>query len=148
MEAIAAPRQIQRLCGSMTDVDSHEQMPAQQWVASMGAQVKGFADAYMAAYEGDRMSLSDPDFSGDVTPIGPEVAVIKGTRAPGGTDRKRRLDVMDALGIKRQLMFPTGVGILGLLLRMGKPLPFAYDTDETMDGLGKRLLNLYAEWAL
>jgi hypothetical protein len=148
MEAIATPTKIQYLSGRMTDVDSHEQMPAQEWVSALGGEVRAFTDAYMAAYEGDAMSLHDPEYPGDVTPIGPEVAVIKGTRAPGGTDRVRRLDVMDALGINRQLMFPTGVGILALLLRMGKPLPFAYDTSETMDKLGARLLNLYADWAL
>jgi hypothetical protein len=148
MDAIAAPPEFAHLTGKITDVDSHEQMPAQSWVSAFGSEVKGFADAYIKAFDGDPMSLNDPDYPGDIVPIGPDVAVLKGTRAPGGYDRQRRLDVMDALGIRRQLLFPSGLGIIALLARTGKPLPFRYDTDESLDALGRRLLDRYADWAL
>jgi hypothetical protein len=55
---------------------------------------------------------------------------------------------MDAMGIGRQLMYPSGIGLLGLLLIIGKKLPFTYDTGGDPRGCGRRWLEIYADWVL
>jgi hypothetical protein len=60
--------------------------------------------------------LTRPDIVGDVTPIDPAtIWDIKGPAAPGAIDMSRRVEVLDAMGIERQLIFPS-FGFIGLFL--------------------------------
>jgi predicted TIM-barrel fold metal-dependent hydrolase len=145
MEAVALPAELRPFSGRLADVDSHEMMPAQEWASHFGPEVRGLAEAYMAA---GAEAMDDPDYPGDVMPVGADIAAVKGERAPGATEPLRRLEVMDAMGIGRQLMFPSGIGLLAFLQTIGKPLPFAYDTGEDPRACGSRWLEIYAEWAL
>lgn len=145
MEAICLPAEMRNLAGRIADVDSHEMMPGEAWVDQFGAQVAPVAEAYLIA---GTDSIQVPDFAGDVMPVTADVTLVKGPRAPGAVEPARRLEVMDAMGIGRQLMFPSGLGILGLLLTIGKPLPFAYDTGGDPRRCGERWLDIYSDWAL
>jgi hypothetical protein len=103
------------------DVDSHEMIPLQQWPRLFGEDVRELAEvcqASSATDEKDKNSSNIPDFPGDIASITADVVNMKGCKAPGAVDFKRRLDVMDAMGVERQLMFPTSVGIWAVVLLM------------------------------
>jgi hypothetical protein len=53
MEAIALPASLKRLEGRITDVDSHEMIPAQEWVRLFGPDVQAFADAWIGRDENE-----------------------------------------------------------------------------------------------
>lgn len=145
MTAIAVPAELRHLSGRIADADSHEMMPAELWPEKFGAEFREVASAYIAA-AGE--AIHDPDYPGDIMPAGADIASIKGQRAPGAAEPRRRLEAMDAMGIARQLMYPSGIGILGLTMTLGKPLPFAYDTGGDLRACGARWLEAYADWAL
>jgi hypothetical protein len=122
-------------------------MPPQEWVPQFGPELRDVANAYIAA-SADFGGMSDPDFPGDVMPVSADIASLKGPRAPGAVSPKRRLEAMDALGIESQLVFPSGLGILGFLLTIGKKLPFPFEMAGDPRQHGARWLELYGEWAL
>ncbi|AMK19598.1 MULTISPECIES: amidohydrolase family protein [Sphingobium] len=121
VDAIALPPALQALAGRIVDVDSHEMIPAQQWVEYFGTGVSELADAWIASSvtdKEDKNSSNVPDYAGDVIEITDTIMNVKGTKAPGAVDMARRLEVMDAIGVNRQLMFPTSVGIWAVTLLM------------------------------
>lgn len=126
LDPIALPRQLQSLAGRITDTDSHEMIPAQLWESFFGSEVKELADALMntgITDIHDRNSSNIPDYPGDVVKIDESIVDIKGCRAPGAADIARRIDVMESMGVKRQLMYPTSVGIWAILLLMSEADP-------------------------
>ena len=145
MDAICLPEELRPLGGRIADADSHEMMPAELWPEKFGPEFRGVAEAYLAM--GDE-SIGDADYPGDVMPVGADIAAIKGPRAPGATEPLRRIEAMDAMGIARQLMYPSGIGILGFAMTMGKRPPFAWDTGGDLAACGARWLEAYAAWAL
>ena len=48
VEASALPPSVQRYAGRITDVDSHEQVPAQLWVETFGEAMRPFAEVKLA----------------------------------------------------------------------------------------------------
>src|SRR5579871_6590703 len=110
------PLSVRPYAGRITDVDSHEQIPAQAWVETFGEAMRPFAEVKLSqpatnpnhpnvqGYAGDVMELTDQN-----------VWTNKGPSAPGAFDVRRRLQVMDAMQVRRQLMFPTAAGIYGML---------------------------------
>jgi predicted TIM-barrel fold metal-dependent hydrolase len=148
MEAIAVPPALQRLSGRIIDVDSHEMMPAQEWVRHFGPEVRAFAEACAADDPQDKNTPWQPGYSGDIQPVGPDIGDVKGARAPGATNPERRLEVMDAMGVRRQLMFPSGVGLYGFAAVLGKVHPALKESGEDPQAVGKRWVELYNEWAI
>lgn len=120
MSSTLLPEPLQHLAGKVLDVDSHEHLPLQVWEETFGPEVKPLADAWRAAGDpdGDANHPNVPDFAGDVAPIDDSVLVAKGAKAPGAVDYRRRLEVMDLMGVGSQLMFPGSVGLYGTLLRV------------------------------
>jgi predicted TIM-barrel fold metal-dependent hydrolase len=121
VDAIALPSGLRALAGRLVDVDSHEMMPAQIWADFFGAEVTELADAvilHSLPWEKDNNSHNVPNYAGDVMEITETLASVKGPVAPGAVDLARRLDVMDAMGVKRQLMYPTGLGGWSMTLLM------------------------------
>ncbi|WP_242128196.1 amidohydrolase family protein [Sphingobium sp. Sx8-8] len=112
------PESVLPFAGRITDVDSHEMVPAQLWVEEFGETVRPWAEITMAAPirpNGNNMNI--PGYPGDVGEIDPETAwTTKGSAAPAATDMNRRNDLMDTMAISRQLMFPSGVGLGGSIL--------------------------------
>lgn len=120
-QAIALPQPLQQLEGRIYDVDSHEMMPAQIWTEVFGADVAELADAviqHSLPWEKDINSHNVPNYAGDVMEISDSLMTIKGPVAPGAVDIRRRVDVMDAMGVKRQLLYPTGLGGWSMTLMM------------------------------
>ncbi len=120
-EAIALPKDLKKFAGRIYDVDSHEMMAAQTWVDCFGSDVKEIADAVIDTslpWQQDNNSHNVPDFTGDVMEITPALMNVKGPPAPGAFDISRRIEVMDAMGVGKQLMFPTGLGGWAMTLLM------------------------------
>jgi predicted TIM-barrel fold metal-dependent hydrolase len=121
VEPIALPDGLRSLAGRLVDLDSHEMMPAQTWVDFFGPEVRELADAvirHSLPWEQDNNSHNVPNYRGDVMEISDQLANIKGPVAPGAFDLTRRTDVMDAMGVDRQLMYPTGLGGWSMFLMM------------------------------
>jgi len=152
MSAIALPAALRKFEGRISDVDSHEMMPAQEWVRHFGPEVQAFADAWSLRSENDRTDKnhpSVPDYPGDILPVGPDIGDVKGARAPGAMEPARRLEVMDAMGIRRQLMFPSGVGMHSFfMLSRDKNYKFLESIGGDRHALAKQWITLYNEWGI
>lgn len=107
----ALPAGLRYLKGQILDLDLHEQMPAQLWVREFGAVMQSFQDFWLNNGEdarSDRHHPNVPGYENDSLPINLEtIWREKGSTAPGAADPSRRSEVMDLMGIRRQLMFPT-----------------------------------------
>jgi predicted TIM-barrel fold metal-dependent hydrolase len=153
LNAIALPKELNSLAGRITDVDSHEMIPLQRWVDYFGEDVRELADAYRdgsVTEASDKNSSNVPDFAGDVAEITAAVVNLKGCKAPGAVDLRRRLQVMDAMGVGRQLMFPTSVGLWAVMLLMfdkfNPELLKQINVDRAAKA--KRWLSAYNSWML
>jgi len=148
MESVALPDTMKWLSGRILDVDAHEMMPAQEWAGQFGSEVKELAQACCEPNPEDANALGVADYAGDVAPVGPDVGSVKGASAPGATDPARRLQVMDAMGVRRQLMFPGSIGLSGFLFYIGKRPP-GFPDHVVPDRKGaERWLALYNDWAI
>lgn len=138
------------LNGSL-DVDSHEMVPVHLWEQVFGESGKKLAsfDMKVVANAGENTMLL-PGMGGDEAAITPEtVWTMKGPRAPGAIDPQRRVEVMDAMGIARQMVFPTFAHI-GLVLRYNPNahLHYNYDPNEfDRIEIGNEVIAGYNEWA-
>ncbi len=153
MEAIALPEPLRQFKGRIADVDSHEMIPAQQWVETFGPEARELADAWIASSVTDKVdknSSNVPDYAGDVVEITDQVMSVKGTKAPGAVDINRRLDVMDAIGVGRQLMFPTSVGIwaVTLLTQAKYDAHMLSSITGDREGKAKQWLHCYNKWMI
>jgi predicted TIM-barrel fold metal-dependent hydrolase len=93
--------------GRVCDLDSHEQVPVDLYGEVFGERGQRFTD--MAS---DHMKRRHAEHAGYFGPDAKEITKetvweIKGTAAPGVIDFDRRLEVIDMMGIHRQLVFPT-----------------------------------------
>jgi predicted TIM-barrel fold metal-dependent hydrolase len=148
---IALPESMRSLEGRILDCDTHEMTPAQEWVERFGPEVEEFANVFLnnaASDAEDKNHPNTPNYAGDVAAIGPDIVDVKGCRAPGAFDMRRRLDVMDAMGVSKQLMFPTSVGLWGAMVLSS----LKYDPDLCREiggdrpGKLKRWIQIYNEW--
>lgn len=155
MTTVSLPEGLLQYAGRICDLDSHEMLPAQAWVETYGTVATELADVFLTQQETDEFNKNHPnvpDFAGDTRPVDPaSVWLQKGCKAPGAMDIARRLEVMDAMGVGRQLMFPTGLGLFGLVLAV-MPQENLYHCMGNIGGdrraKGKELLKAYNEWGL
>jgi predicted TIM-barrel fold metal-dependent hydrolase len=150
MVSTALPAELRPYLGRITDIDSHEFMPAQEFVKHFGPEVQPLVDYFVKFGETEAQNvntLSIPNFPGDVSPVTDDIVNVKGPRAPGAVLPQRRLDVMDAMGVGRQLLFPSGVGLAGGgLYKSADNLEFMSDITGDRRGKVKRWFHLYNEW--
>lgn len=102
------------------DVDGHEFAPPHLWGTLFGptaARLSKVCEPFIAMM-GDGYILR-PDQAGDDTPMTLEnVWTQRHTGAPGAFDMERRLEAMDLMGVRRQLIFPS-YGLWGQILSTG-----------------------------
>jgi predicted TIM-barrel fold metal-dependent hydrolase len=134
------------------DIDSHEMVPVHLWEEVFGESGKVLAgfDMRVVANAGENTMLL-PDEPGDTVEITEEsVWTRKGPMAPGAIDPLRRIEVMDMMGIARQLVFPTFAHI-GLVLRYNPKAHLHYGYDpaafDRVD-IGNLVIDGYNQWAL
>jgi predicted TIM-barrel fold metal-dependent hydrolase len=103
----AIPAVLHPYAGQIMDADSHEYTPVNHWVDQFGSVAKPFAEAI------EQTKLPIREFvANDDTPIDENtVWKTKFARAPGAFDLKRRLEVMDFTGVRRQMVFPGSIGL-------------------------------------
>jgi predicted TIM-barrel fold metal-dependent hydrolase len=99
------------------DVDAHEFAPPHLWGKVFGPMADRLAGicAPLIAGLGEGY-INRPGQAGDTTPMTLEnVWTQRHTGAPGAFDMRRRLEAMDLMGIRRQLIFPS-FGLWGQIL--------------------------------
>ena len=145
------PAPLQRYAGDILDVDTHEMMPVQAWRDEIGDVTQRLADVWLAHKMNYKINPNHPgvpDFQGDVFEVDDNIWRVKGATAPGATKPVRGLRVMDAMGVKRQLMFPTGVGMYGTFLLTLPSDRFAPTIHEGRKEYGRVLVDAYNDWAM
>jgi predicted TIM-barrel fold metal-dependent hydrolase len=109
------PRHVAPLAGRIVDADSHEMMPAQIWTDTFGEVARPIAEMIMSMPVRNKNTANIPGFAGDHAALREETLwTTKGADSPGSVDMDRRLDVMDMMGIKSQLLFATSIGLWGM----------------------------------
>ena len=103
----AVPAALHPFIGRILDADTHEYTPVNHWEEQFGEVVRPFVDAFEASMMPIRRFVA-----ADTTEItAHSVWNTKFAQAPGAFDLDRRLEVMDFLGVERQLMFPGSIGL-------------------------------------
>ena len=104
--------------GRILDVDSHEMLPAELWTEAFGAVAGRLAQRFIDGRDPSSPGYwSVPGCDADVGPVDPAtVWSAKGPTAPGAIEPARRVAVLDAMGVRRQLMFPTSIGHCGAFI--------------------------------
>jgi predicted TIM-barrel fold metal-dependent hydrolase len=152
MNIYGVPKEMKRLIGRISDIDSHEMLPVQEWIKVFGEAIRPMAEYYIEHGESeadDKNTVNIPDYPGDITEIGENVLSIKGSRAPGAVDIARRVGVMDAMGIQRQLMFPSNPSVYASFLYRYADNPnmltFAKGSADERRAMGKRVIEMHNE---
>ncbi|MBW8783787.1 MAG: amidohydrolase family protein [Novosphingobium sp.] len=105
------------LLGRTLDVDGHEFAPPHLWGEIFGPVAARLAEVcapFIAAMGEDY--IARPGQAADDAPMTAEnVWTLRHTGAPGAFDMRRRLEAMDLMGIRRQLIFPS-YGLWGQIL--------------------------------
>lgn len=142
----ALPAELRAWAGQIMDVDSHEYTPVNFWAEQFGSVAQEFADAFANSkmpinrrVERDETAISEKS-----------VWTTKFARAPGAFDFRRRLDVMDFIGIHRQMIFPGSIGLYAV--------SFYYRADQFPDmfrqirgdrkGYARQLIDAYNEFCI
>ena len=120
----AVPESVRAYAGSIIDIDSHESTPMNLWAEQFGSITDALADAV------SRSTLAATQVRRrDDTAITPEtVWTRKSSEAPGSFDLERRVQVLDLMGVRRQMMFPGGMGLLALGLYASADDPAVFST--------------------
>jgi predicted TIM-barrel fold metal-dependent hydrolase len=99
------------------DVDGHEFAPPHLWgeiFGPVGAQLAQVCGPFIEAMGKDY--IARPQQAADDAPMTFEnVWTLRHTGAPGAFDMRRRLEAMDLMGVRRQLIFPS-YGLWGQIL--------------------------------
>lgn len=103
----------------VNDVDSHENIPGHLLSESFGEPGRMLGDLFESASRAHPdptpTNPHQPGVSGDVSAVDPEtIWSVKGAPAPSAIDLNRRAEVLEVMGIDRQLVFPTAA--LGALI--------------------------------
>lgn len=143
---------IDQLHGRVMDLDSHEMAPFSRYEEMFGERGRRFCDAaenvwrYIASFGPDdpNNTLIDRPEVAEITPA--SVWEVKGSAAPSASELSRRPEVLDAMGIHRQLIFP-GFGMVAFIMSqgggsIGSPLA----SDEMMK-LSWGAIDAHNEWA-
>jgi predicted TIM-barrel fold metal-dependent hydrolase len=149
---VSLPSSLEPYFGRIIDVDSHEMMPTKVWTQEFGTVAADLVEIYKTwefANEKNPNNQYIPDFVADDMPIDQDsIWATKGARAPGATDMHRRVDVLDTMGIDRQLLFPTSVGLIGAMVRTGHGAFSRSGANLNPKTYSRQLFDAHNEWAI
>jgi predicted TIM-barrel fold metal-dependent hydrolase len=113
--ALAVPETVRPFAGRITDVDTHEMLPAELWADAFGDVASEVAQLFVDdGVASGHHYWSIPGLVADEAAVDPAtVWTAKGPKAPGAIDPRRRTAVMELTGVRRQLMFPSSVAHCG-----------------------------------
>jgi predicted TIM-barrel fold metal-dependent hydrolase len=142
------------------DVDSHEMIPSHLLEDVLGQPGRILGKVFESA---DRLrpdptatNMHQTDIVGDMKDIDPEdIWKIKGPSAPSAIDLGRRVEVLDVMGIDRQLVFPTNAiaaMIIGGMNDIAYEMRFGGDMS-VFEGISrpdfaKTFLRAYNDWVI
>jgi len=133
------------------DVDGHEMAPVHLWGDLFGEASGRIAEIMtpMLKKAGHNDFYSPSRMVDDVEITSDNVRKMKGTSAPGAFDFSRRPAVLDALGVEKQLIFPSAaLSAVQILERAGSPWGVSVDMSvEELRDLGRRGIEEYHVWA-
>ncbi len=142
----AVPTVLEPYVGVILDADSHEYTPVNLWEEQFGSVVRDF----VAAFEHSKMPISQFVAADDTVITRETVWQTKFARAPGAFDLDRRLEVLDLMGVRRQMMFPGSIGLYAV--------SFYFRCDQFPDmlrsitgdrkGYARQLIRAYNDWCV
>ena len=147
---------MQGIFENAIDLDSHEMMPTHFYPAifgDVGRQVQEIFDAFMSVRDVPlQNNLFRPEIKADDVEIDPQtIWRMKGPGAPAATDMRRRAEVLDAINVDSQLVFP-GFGFLGLIISSLTeeefPLYFNQQCPPHHREIGLEAVRAHNKWAL
>jgi len=143
-ERYQLPDALLPFAGEINDTDGHEALPVTLWEEEYGSEVMPFHAAVSKSLPVEHA----PDVLRDDTPITSEtVWKVKLEKAPGAFDINRRLEVMDFMGVKRQILYPGIMGIyaFALLNKWDDPKVYSSITGDRK-AYAYRLIDLHNDW--
>lgn len=153
------PPRIAPFSGQIVDVDGHEQIPINLWEDEFGSVTNALRDGILqdekfttrdASANGMDKSLTFDQVAIDDTPIDADTVFGKKLeRAPGGISLDRRLEVLDFIGIDRQIIFPGLMPLNAVMLRAEAHNPSAFpNVRGDRAAYAKQLLGAYNDWVV
>jgi predicted TIM-barrel fold metal-dependent hydrolase len=146
----AVPELLAKYADRISDVDSHEMLPAELWVDAFGEAAAPLAQRFIDGRDPvDPGYWSVPGCTADTAVVAEStVWTAKGPTAPGAIDPARRVAVLDAMGVRRQLMFPTSIGHCAAFIRTYPEGSGQFDGVTTdRRGYARALFAAYNAWA-
>ena len=145
------PPAISAFAGAINDIDSHECTPIQEWVNEFGSAIAPLRDACLAIADvhagREPKGEIPPPMADDAEINAHNVWNLKMEYAPGAFDFARRLDVLDFVGVNRQILFPGGAAIFAHALMNKADDPTVFRTITTdRRAYGAKIVDLYNDW--
>jgi predicted TIM-barrel fold metal-dependent hydrolase len=150
MAQLAIPEALEPFAGRIIDVDTHESIPLQLFEQEFGPITRDLAKTFQKSRPYDPSGVNFPGYTRDDCEINADtVWKTKGSAAPGSTDPRRRLAVMDLTGVKRQLMFPGSLAFPASFL-YNNPVEYGFFPDYHGDrkAYAVQLLEANNDWAI
>jgi predicted TIM-barrel fold metal-dependent hydrolase len=136
------------------DVDSHEMIPLHLWPEAFGEAAVKFTELATNTGMVDNLgenSMRRDDLGADDDEINPEtVWKIKGPAAPSAIKMSRRAEVLDVMGVSRQLVYPN-FALIGVMLACNPEAHkwFGYDpANVDRMQLGREVIAGHNDWVL
>jgi predicted TIM-barrel fold metal-dependent hydrolase len=139
---------------SATDIDAHEMIPLHMWPDVFGEAALNFTTVCSDLSLVDNLAentLRRDDLTSDEMLI--NVDTVWGTRgpsAPSAIDLGRRAEVLDVMGVSRQLLFPN-FALIGVMLACHPQAHrwFAFDpTKVDRHALGREVVTAHNDWVV
>ena len=140
------------LVDRVLDADSHEMAPVHLWPQVFGPDIEQYVPLFsgmeLLRNAGENAMVRE-DIDGDDTLITYDtVWNLKGPEAPSAIDLSRRVEVLDAMGVDRQLVYPTMATMAYLFVadpNVGFHLGFERD-EVDVERIGRHLLDIHNRW--
>jgi predicted TIM-barrel fold metal-dependent hydrolase len=149
----ALPPAIAAFAGEINDIDTHDVVPIASWTEEFSPLMAPLRDACLAISA--QHLGEDVGTPGHIAPPPVDDASIdvhnvwhlKMEKAPGGINLKKRIEVADFVGVKRQIMFPGAGPVFSqaLLNKADDPTVFKNITGDRR-GLAIKLIDACNDW--
>ena len=145
---------VDDLRGRLVDCDSHENLPVPLWSDAFGDAAGLLGQQYQAMLSNPDSHLNDFCREGVVDEMEVTAETVwgaKGCSAPSAIDITRRSQVLDAMGVDRQLVFPT-MGLMAAQVYIGRALMGSNGDrtgiSEERKKIGAAALREYNDWVI
>jgi predicted TIM-barrel fold metal-dependent hydrolase len=139
------PVDVRPVFGSILDIDGHENIPPNHWVGEFGHIAKEMCEA-LEVTELEAKICNERD---DTEISQGTVFTEKWAKAPGAFDLKRRLEVLDFIGIERQMLYPGLEGLFSLTLYLNADDPKLFVSIRgDRRAYARKMLDAYNDWCM